>query len=265
MVTKSDMESMFEKYIKCLSDSIEASIERRIKHHISGLENRISELENQNSSLIASLNVLKSDMDVLREAATGSGSLVSRIDAIEKRISDVNLGSRDVNHSIEDVIAEVNDRQRRSSNVLFHGIEESSSSDQLGGRKQDEVLLRDAFTKFDFDYAHIVRDHRRLGVKKGNGTNRPILVTLADPGSTSRLLSLNRSMHPPPYAISADRTPRQRENLNRARRELQQRRDGGEADLTIKFVRGVPQVVPTPSSLPQRSLVPLDPKYCPHS
>jgi hypothetical protein len=86
----------------------------------------------------------------------------------------------------------------------------------------------------------------RIG-KPNSPNTRPLKVSLSNDLIAKEVLrnknKLINSDLPRSISISDDKTPKQLEYLKNLRTELQLRRDNGEDNITIKYVKGIPSII----------------------
>lgn len=144
----------------------------------------------------------------------------------------------------ESLIQEISERQKRASNVLIFNIEESISQqpDERMQHDKDAVKsLLDTIPSVDSNVIHVTRLGNRTSADKA----RPVRICFSDQQQAlqvlknkQKILSKNNKLR-----IRADETPMQREFMASLRAELKDKVDHGQADLTIKYVRGTPTIV----------------------
>lgn len=152
-------------------------------------------------------------------------------------------------YNFEDVIQEIDQRQSRKCNIIISGVVESSSSERVI-RAEDEKrcvgqilnhlcpnLVTDAITPI------------RLGKYDPQRTKpRLIKVKLSDESTVHNIIKKSKSLKDNALfkhiTIFFDKTPKQIKHYNAVKLELQKRTDNGERNLKLKYIRGVPTIVP---------------------
>lgn len=88
---------------------------------------------------------------------------------------------------------------------------------------------------------------KRLGSETNNNKVKPLKVTFDRPDFVIRFPKNKKILLTFPnlkkITIKEDQTPLQRQQLLDLRQELKQRSEGGENNLTIKYIKGVPQII----------------------
>lgn len=140
-------------------------------------------------------------------------------------------------YSEETVINEINDRQKKMHNILIHNLPESDNnkdSDLLEVKK----IIREVAGE-DFPINRLVR----VGKENKNGA-RSLKVIFSSPDDALYILKNKKKLknRKPKIYIDADLTPRQMEKIKKLQDELRIRRNDGEQNIFIKYVKGVPQI-----------------------
>lgn len=149
----------------------------------------------------------------------------------------------------ESAIQEISERANRANNVIIYNIEESPSNDSDERKEHDKkecIKVIDSVTnKIECSRVKVFR----LGAPRADPKDgpRPIKVILNSKRDAVELLR-NRSKLAKPSSVVADLTPMQREYMKHLREELDKRITNGETDITIKYVRGHPQIVKKPKN-----------------
>jgi hypothetical protein len=190
----------------------------------------------------------------------------SKLESIENRISDsekliANLEGRvmvlESNSTLgagtlhEDVIGEIEDRSKRSRNLILHNLPESKKGDVPAKISHDKDLVRELLEKMNLTSSINVECIKLYRIGKPGGKNaRPLRVILKslddvklffDKFSTDAVRSFNPAFSN--LGVSRDRTERERLHLMRLKEELEKRTNDGETDLTIKYRNGVPVIL----------------------
>jgi hypothetical protein len=151
----------------------------------------------------------------------------------------VNLSSL----QFEEVTSEAVERMIRSKNVIIYGVPESSGTTEQRQTK-DATEIRKIISAITPEA--IPQKIIRIG-KPNSPNTRPLKVSLSNDLIAKEVLrnknklinsDLSRSI-----SISDDKTPKQLEYLKNLRTELQLRRDNGEDNITIKYMKGIPSII----------------------
>nr|CAH7750635.1 unnamed protein product [Callosobruchus chinensis] len=223
---------------------------RDIKESQSRLSNDIAQCKSllqQHSSIIGqhetSLRVCENNIaDIQNSQAEVSRNLEAignRVTALELNVGSV---SNSVNASPNNPLRneEFLERFRRSHNIIIFGIPESSNTDATVSSILNHV-------------DPIANNHRlsisRLGATPQANRARPVKGCFDTPAvARTVLIKKNQLRGNTTYdsiKITDDKTPAQLNELSNLRVELRRRTESGEPNLTIKYVRGYPRIVPT--------------------
>ncbi|KAG5876715.1 hypothetical protein JTB14_010123 [Gonioctena quinquepunctata] len=164
----------------------------------------------------------------------------SLLAAMYKEIKEAK-GKRVIVEDDEGVLSEVEDRITRSKNVIFYNIHESPSTTIGDKVKDDSKKVNDLLGNCQLDY-HISKIIR-LGKISTPGKPRPLKVVFNDSETAKQVLRSRKQIDRNDIKIANYLTVKQRDHLKSLRSELSDRQSKGKADLTIKYIRGVPKIV----------------------
>lgn len=147
----------------------------------------------------------------------------------------------------ESVIEELNERKRRSCNVIAHNLPESKSSSPNTAMQHDKNLVENILNKANLGV--LLPSARSFRIGNRNGTKpRPLKICLPSEkdaitifrsfGDTTHLNEALKGI-----SLSRDRTQSERHYLNDLRETLKVRTEAGEPDLTIKYINGTPKII----------------------
>lgn len=191
------------------------------------------------------ISTLKSDFcnalaDLRREFTVKLSSLRDEIDG---KLSDSGKG-----FDLEEVIAEVSERQARSSNVVVFGIPEQDSGAGAGDRAAaDDVevtlILKSINPAIEIPPSKV----RRLGRFDPSSLRpRPVRVSLSGSEDVLHIVrnarKLKQSTCYTNISISTDKTPKQQDAYRQLKRQLDSRIANGEKNIKIRYIRGIPRI-----------------------
>lgn len=235
--------------LKCdqeLSDQKEAlacdSCERKMHRACTGLtasEIRVMELRNNRQlkffcqDCLEGLAALPKVHKHLWDLQTQVKKLQDKVNSLEDSSSRTNMETSNSEPVSESVIKEISDRQQRACNLMIFNLKKSGD---------DKQLLTNLFEEIGATSVQI-RQASRVGKPNRNG-HQALKVILTSPEDVKHVLKckskLDRSRA---IYVNADLTPDQRAYLNLVRTQLKDRIAGGESNLTIAYVNGVPQII----------------------
>lgn len=173
----------------------------------------------------------QADMAAIRDDIRG---LMGRVDRLEKLLEgSQRSGSPDL--SEEEIIAELEERQKRSLNLIFFNLEEVEES-----ASSDEVLVKDIVNKIIPSHSLEIST-TRIG-RRQQGRIRPLKVALPSKELALTILR-NRMRYSGPVKISQDQTVKQRNYLKDLQAQLKSLKDAGVNNKTIRYRDGAPRIV----------------------
>nr|CAI5825417.1 unnamed protein product [Callosobruchus analis] len=149
----------------------------------------------------------------------------------------------------EEVVEEVNQRNRRKRNLIIFGVDEQNQQEPPQVRlEREKTFIKNMIQAVDSEVELPDLRPVRLGLFT-TGKNRPIKIVLSSEDHVHRLirkskvLKTHKDYKKKKLSISFDRTPRQLEFYRNLKIELENRKQAGEANLHIKYVKGIPRIV----------------------
>ena len=191
-------------------------------------------------------------------------NLSETVDALKQQITNLtsNLPKNDSNYDYESMVQEVTERQKRKTNIILYNMPEQDPSLNNETRKNKEAELVSDFLKLlqhdsgneRSSIPELISTPIRLG-KYVTNKIRPIKLTLKEEKDVFNLLGLikrkRRNIDAVPHFksvhASSDKTDKQRLYYKELLNQITNRREKGELDLFIKYIRGVPTIQKKPS------------------
>lgn len=151
------------------------------------------------------------------------------------------------------LFSEFRDRLNRENNLIITGLAERGTSES------DEAEVRNILSSLFENSADPPPSYvavTRIG-KRRAGNHRPVKVSFSSSASALQILKsknkIDKSKYPA-IAMRADLTVYQRKYMSELRAELDLRKQRGEDDITIRYVKGNPAIVKiSPSGPGKRS------------
>ncbi|CAI6349484.1 unnamed protein product [Macrosiphum euphorbiae] len=210
---------------------------------IKSTQTKLVNAVNDQSRTLKSFNKRFDDLnEKLEKLSNDNIEMNNRVSDLENKFKTLHQSNLTThNNSDHDIINEILDRQSRANNILlFNFPEKLSESTSLD---TDSDRLKIIFSKLNLKFEPIKL--HRLGIK--SKYDRPLKITLSDPKQTFDVLRTQSTLRTLPefkdLRFSSDRTFKQRETMAKLRQELVQRREKGENDIIIKYVRGNPTII----------------------
>ncbi|KAL0808278.1 hypothetical protein ABMA28_012773 [Loxostege sticticalis] len=205
----------------------------QIRQEISEVKEEIKKIKATTENLAENLNKISSEVQSIKSENV---QIQDRISIIESDIAKIKNTQTDIdsqssktlfaNH--EELILEMKDRTDRERNIIFVGIKESSDKNPSVRRNYDMEMITQIATVL-------------LG-KYNPGKDRPVKVCY-DNTHIPILLLRHKSKLPENVMIYADQTPAQKIYLQSIKDELKKRKDSGETDLIIKYIKNKPTII----------------------
>jgi len=220
-------------------DEISADI-LGIKSQIAVINTSLTALEPRINNIEDKVIAVESDIADFKEQIDSNAA---KIRLLESRSEPSDAG-------LEDVIAEMKERSLRSKNVMVFGLPESSKAKVEERAAVDRNAIQELFSFIESDFDVKLYKSFRVG-KLRNDKPRPMKVILDSEAHVVKLLKASSNIVMEDISadltnvrLSRDRTKKQIEHLDALRVELASRQRAGGTELTIKFVNGLPKIVP---------------------
>lgn len=224
-----DMISVLETNLKPMRDDICA------------MKYQIDDIKSSTEKLLAENNNIKKEVSQLQKT---SSATVSKITSLETEIEKLKitqpLQSSSQIFAGETIIYEMQERERRSKNIIVVGLPESTNADDSVRNGEDVSSIQ----KILIDSLSVnskVAKVMRLG-KFFTGKARPMKVSLESSQEVKEILK-NKTRLPDKVRVYNDQTPTEKNVLKELGQELARRKENGEQDLIIKYIKGSPKIV----------------------
>lgn len=145
----------------------------------------------------------------------------------------------DISINYDSFLSEIEDRKQRAKNIMVYNIPEQSGGNDLNKADSDKEVTKEIIATV----SEVSKIKKVIRVGKTGEKPRPLKVILDNPQTALLVLRNKSKISHPSAKISADLTLNQRNHLKKLRNQLEKRISDGEANLTIKYVRGVPKIV----------------------
>lgn len=204
------------------------------KEDIQAISSDIGELRKEISSLTAKINSIEPRL----------ASVEGDINKLKSDVSNIQSNCSSINsQSTDDLFSEFTDRNLRQANIILHQVPETTTPSSTNS---DQVSINAIFDTIGF------RPHAfsffRLGRRAQPSNTRPLKIVFSSPNLTKEFFksfTVDKLTNTPFAGVTAsrDRTPQERKLLQDLRTQLDTLEKGGEKDLTIKYVNGVPKII----------------------
>lgn len=213
-----------------------------IKDELSEIKEEIKTIKSVTENFTQQITQINNDIENIK---INNITTEEKINKIEREILEIKKSNTTDNLSeapsplYENLILEFKERSEREKNVVIVGVPETNNSNYKSRQSYDmEESIK--ICKSIIENCPKPTKTMRLG-KHISGKNRPLKLIFND-SDTPKLLLRNRVKFPETIKIYSDQTPAQNQYLLSLKKELQNRLDNGETNLTIKYNKGVPQI-----------------------
>lgn len=233
-LTKSPIQVQNSKTEPTLSDIMKSLKTQDSK--LTSIATKISIQENKSDSIINKLENLMYDIANLREE---NKTLKSELDTLRKRMDSLDASTKvtTVDPDFE-LIHEVQERMEKSKNIIIFGVNEDSDMDM-----DSPYTVKRIFNALSVSTPII--HATRMGKK--NEKPRPILVNLASKLEVLSILKAKRKLRTidtlKHIFIGTDQTIQQRNQYKDIKRQIDEKKQGGDNSWFIKFIDGVPTAI----------------------
>ncbi|VEN41371.1 unnamed protein product, partial [Callosobruchus maculatus] len=158
-----------------------------------------------------------------------------------------NPNSSQNNVDFEQVIQEINERNKRKRNLILYGLpEQDQQLSSVMRIEKDESQVREIISSMD--HALVIDNFKpiRLG-RYDEGKVRPVRITLQHDNDVFVAMKNAKSLKTGRYKhiqISFDRTLKQRQYFKEVKAELDAKNASGTEKYKIRHVDGIPKIVP---------------------
>lgn len=148
----------------------------------------------------------------------------------------------------EEIIQEVAERTKRQNNIVVYNVPEINNSTKGNQLVADQTMVTNMLSVLGVQEAPV--SVLRLGKFDSTNTERkrPIKVILSSNlniptifRSSKKLKTIDGYKH---LSISSDKTPFQTKLYKKTKDELYQRQQKGESNIALRYIRGIPKIVP---------------------
>lgn len=234
-ITKDDLSLMLSDQLKKISLQINP-----IQTTVTDISQRVNSIENTISSAMVRVDVLENDFQGMKSEIT---SLNNKL----LTLSD---------HILSDCVQEIDERNRRKSNLIIYNLSESGNESPAGGLSNTDSGIVNNIINFLLPNENIpIHSMSRLGnYQQMSPRPRPLRVFLTDEISVKKVTvafktaKASRTQLPVfihrDMTMSWDKSPLQTRLFKEAQASMNERLSKGETDLRIVYRRGVPIIIP---------------------
>lgn len=217
----------------------------KIAGDISSIKDQINNIQQKTDQIIIEHSKLKTEVAALKsngkEIAQKVSSLETDMLDLKMSVASGSTGESGMSLTYEDMLQEVNERYVREKNLIFIGIPEPQCADQRERNISDTSEIIKLIKMTDANCPEPL-SNSRLG-KYTTDKVRPIKAIFSAATTVKEILKNQSKVSNSDVKIYSDKTLYQRKHMKNLKEELQTRIQNGEANLTIKYVKGTPKIV----------------------
>lgn len=208
-----------------------------IKQGMTLTEQKITSLGSEQMEIKADIQNLASSVQLTDDKIL---YLENEIQTFKNSMNDSSIDS------YNSILAELNDQNSRKNNIIIAGIQEAKSSDYIVRRDIDKAEVMNIIKLIDPNIPAPVKVIR-IGKYKPD-ISRSVKVCFETEDIAKLILRNKSKVKNSTVYIFSDQTPFQQARFRKLKEELSLRTSKGEENLTIKYVKGIPQIVDKPKN-----------------
>lgn len=172
-------------------------------------------------------------------------ALKSEVIALKQEIEDIKMKIEERKiPEMENLMMEVQERTNRSLNFMIYNAKEHESSELKTRIEEDKKVVSKVIELMGIEETTgKILKVIRVG-KKSPNKNRPLKVICLTNDFVNLVIKFRHKLYSTELRVSRDQTKLQQNHWKSLRNELKSREDKGENNLIIKYIRGMPQIVP---------------------
>lgn len=234
--------------INKLRDEMIASLETNLKpvrDDISSMKDQVNEIKNSTAKMLAEHNNMKAEISDLKQNNLAAELKISKLETQINELKSIPPKSdslQNCDFANEKVINELQERTTRSKNVIIAGLPEPTIPDNAARQAEDMSSAQNILQNASTEQVKIIKAIR-LG-KYTTEKNRPLKICFRSPEEAKKILR-NKNKLPDNIKVYSDQTPTQKAIMKELSQELIRRKENGEENLIIKYIKGTPKIVQT--------------------
>lgn len=214
---------------------------KKITEDINTIKEQMCNIKLTTDNLASEQNLMKSDITILRNDNMLTDKKVEDLQR-EIKLLKPECGPSSSSYNLqENTIAEINEREFRSKNIVISGIPEPESLNREERMNMDKNKVLNILQKIDQAYPEPEKTFR-LG-KYNAKKSRPIKVCFKSQEIAKSVLRNRKKVNIDNIKIYSDQTPQQLKFLKNLKDELHQRLQTEQKNLGIKYIKSVPRIV----------------------
>lgn len=212
---------------------------------VTAIKEQVNAISHTVEHLSTEQNKMKSD---LANVSQNHQISIQRIEHLEQDIQQLKSSNMSLATAVqpvcENIMAEINERNQRSKNIIMLGVPEPIANTQTERNVIDKTVAISHIKAVSTDYPDPEKVIR-LGKYKQD-KNRPLKICFSSQSTATSILKNKINIKNASIKIVSDRTPYQQIHMKNVKEELTERTKNGEENLTIKYIKGMPKIVQVP-------------------
>lgn len=234
--------SLLQAFRQDMISALETNL-KPIREDLSAVKNQMVDIKTSTEKLLAEHSILKEEVVQLQAASSNTDSKIS---AIETEIAKLKTNQPSTQNQTDGILAsekiinEMRERERRRNNLIIVGLPEPTNTDEAVRYSEDMRSVHKTFQDHLTTNPDIVKV-----IRLGNfisGKVRPVKVCFVNPDEVKQVFR-NKNKLPSNIRVYYDQTPTEKSLMKELSKELTQRKENGETDLLIKYIKGTPRII----------------------
>lgn len=215
----------------------------KISEDICVIKDQVKNIKSTTDCLTKEQANIKVDIENLKKR---NSTAEKKIEILESNLQLENTAAPNSSFSIntrEELVTELNERASRGKNIIISGIPEPKAKSSNERREEDKEAVKKIISTLSIDSLEPEKIFR-LG-KYQSTKIRPLKVCYGSQNIAINILRCKDNLKADDIKIYSDQTPQQQAYMKSLKEELKRRTASGEANIAIKYVRGVPKIIET--------------------
>lgn len=221
------------KNIKTISENI-SSINEKLQNMKMTTEQLIAENKSLTTQIVTLKGTVKENEEKIASLQTEFNKLKS--DSMTPKV--IEATSPD---TYADVFEEFHDRFERSKNIIIVGVPEKHI-ENIEERRKTDTYEADKIISAIYPGCPKAERVSRVGKYDAKKT-RPLKICFSSQEISKTILRTKANLKTDDIRVYSDQTPQQQKFMRNLRNELEQRKEKGEKDLIIKYIKGTPRII----------------------
>lgn len=214
----------------------------KISTDMAALNEQVSNIKSTIQNVVKEHIEIKSDMAILRDKCVVTESKLVTVESELRRLLKIDPAiCSPVTSSMEEIIKEISEREKRMKNLIFIGISEPESSKKEERNEIDKNEVMKILKQINPDCP---APHTTLRLGKYDPEKKRVIKAMFTSEEVCKNILRNRNkIQSHSIKVYSDQTPQQRVFLKKLTEEIKTRSENGEKNLIIKYFNGIPKII----------------------